>query len=91
MPEAVTVGLDFVADDSRVGFRLERLEVLNWGTFDQRVWRPNPQFFSYSLSKAGLWWATQTLAQALAPRVRVAHRLRQALAVAAPQSTPEWA
>lgn len=38
---------------------------------DQRVWRPNPQFFSYSLSKAGLWWATQTLAQALAPRVRV--------------------
>jgi NAD(P)-dependent dehydrogenase (short-subunit alcohol dehydrogenase family) len=38
---------------------------------DQRVWRPNPQFFSYSASKAGLWWATQTLAQALAPRIRV--------------------
>lgn len=38
---------------------------------DQRVWRPNPQFFSYTLSKAGLWWATQTLAQALAPRIRV--------------------
>jgi len=38
---------------------------------DQRVLRPNPQFFSYSLAKAGLWWATQTLAQALAPRVRV--------------------
>ncbi len=38
---------------------------------DQRVWRPNPQFFSYSLSKAGLWWATRTLAQALAPRIRV--------------------
>jgi NAD(P)-dependent dehydrogenase (short-subunit alcohol dehydrogenase family) len=38
---------------------------------DQRVWRPNPQFFSYSVSKAGLWWATQTLAQALAPRIRV--------------------
>lgn len=38
---------------------------------DQRVLRPNPQFFSYSLSKAGLWWATQTMAQALAPRIRV--------------------
>jgi len=38
---------------------------------DQRVLRPNPQFFSYSLSKAGLWWATQTLAQELAPRIRV--------------------
>lgn len=33
------LSLDFVADDSRVGFRLQRLEVLNWGTFDQRVWR----------------------------------------------------
>jgi NAD(P)-dependent dehydrogenase (short-subunit alcohol dehydrogenase family) len=38
---------------------------------DQRVWKPTPQFFSYSLSKAGLWWATRTMAQALAPRVRV--------------------
>jgi len=38
---------------------------------DQRVWRPNPQFFSYSLSKAGLWHATRTMAQALAPRIRV--------------------
>jgi NAD(P)-dependent dehydrogenase (short-subunit alcohol dehydrogenase family) len=38
---------------------------------DQRVLRPNPQFFSYSLSKAALWSATKTLAQALAPRIRV--------------------
>ena len=38
---------------------------------DQRVWRPNPQFFGYSLSKAALWHATRTMAQALAPRVRV--------------------
>ncbi|WP_275761250.1 ATP-binding protein [Ralstonia pseudosolanacearum] len=39
MLEAPTLALDFVGDDSRVGFRLERLEVLNWGTFDKRVWR----------------------------------------------------
>jgi NAD(P)-dependent dehydrogenase (short-subunit alcohol dehydrogenase family) len=38
---------------------------------DQRVLRPNPQFFSYGLSKSALWSATQTLAQALAPRIRV--------------------
>jgi NAD(P)-dependent dehydrogenase (short-subunit alcohol dehydrogenase family) len=38
---------------------------------DQRVWRPTPQYFSYSLSKAALWYATQTMAQALAPRIRV--------------------
>jgi NAD(P)-dependent dehydrogenase (short-subunit alcohol dehydrogenase family) len=38
---------------------------------DQRVWNPNPQFFSYSLSKAALWMATRTMAQGLAPRIRV--------------------
>ena len=38
---------------------------------DQRVWRPTPQFFSYSATKAGLWAVTRTLAQALAPRIRV--------------------
>jgi NAD(P)-dependent dehydrogenase (short-subunit alcohol dehydrogenase family) len=35
---------------------------------DQRVLRPTPQFFSYSLSKAALWTATVTMAQAFAPR-----------------------
>jgi NAD(P)-dependent dehydrogenase (short-subunit alcohol dehydrogenase family) len=38
---------------------------------DQRVWRLTPHFFSYTISKAALWAATQTLAQALAPRIRV--------------------
>ncbi len=31
-------GLNFVADDALSGFRLNRLEVFNWGTFDSRVW-----------------------------------------------------
>lgn len=38
---------------------------------DQRVLRPTPEFFSYAVSKAGLWHATRTMAQALAPRLRV--------------------
>jgi NAD(P)-dependent dehydrogenase (short-subunit alcohol dehydrogenase family) len=38
---------------------------------DQRVFRPGPDFFSYTLSKAALWDATRMLAQALAPRIRV--------------------
>lgn len=38
---------------------------------DQRVLRPDPNYFSYSLSKSGLWAATKTMAQAFAPRVRV--------------------
>ncbi len=38
---------------------------------DQRVWKPTPLFFSYGASKAALWSVTRTLAQALAPRIRV--------------------
>ena len=30
--------LDFAGDDTLAGFRLHRLEVFNWGTFDERVW-----------------------------------------------------
>lgn len=38
---------------------------------DQRVWRLNPQYFSYTLAKSALWTATRTMAQAFAPRLRV--------------------
>lgn len=38
---------------------------------DQRVLKLNPQFFTYTLSKSALWSATRTLAQALAPNIRV--------------------
>lgn len=33
-----TLELDFLADNTLSGFRLRRLEVFNWGTFDGRVW-----------------------------------------------------
>ena len=38
---------------------------------DQRVWALTPRFFSYTLSKSALWTATQTMAQAFAPNIRV--------------------
>jgi NAD(P)-dependent dehydrogenase (short-subunit alcohol dehydrogenase family) len=38
---------------------------------DQKLWNPNPDFFSYTLSKAALESATTLLAQALAPQMRV--------------------
>jgi len=38
---------------------------------DQRVWNLTPHFTTYTLSKAALWTLTQTLALALAPRLRV--------------------
>ena len=38
---------------------------------DERVLDLSPAFFSYTLSKAVLWTMTRTLAQSLAPRIRV--------------------
>jgi NAD(P)-dependent dehydrogenase (short-subunit alcohol dehydrogenase family) len=38
---------------------------------DQRVLALNPRFYSYTLSKSALYTATKTMAQALAPRIRV--------------------
>lgn len=38
---------------------------------DQRVWKLTPQYYSYTLTKAALLTATKTMAQALAPRIRV--------------------
>jgi NAD(P)-dependent dehydrogenase (short-subunit alcohol dehydrogenase family) len=38
---------------------------------DQRIWNLTPHFTSYTVSKAALWTLTQTLAMALAPKVRV--------------------
>jgi NAD(P)-dependent dehydrogenase (short-subunit alcohol dehydrogenase family) len=38
---------------------------------DQKVRRLNPDYFSYTIAKSALWTATRTLAQALAPKIRV--------------------
>lgn len=37
-----TLSLDFADDDSVTGFRLQRLEVLNWGTFHRHAWSIAP-------------------------------------------------
>jgi NAD(P)-dependent dehydrogenase (short-subunit alcohol dehydrogenase family) len=38
---------------------------------DQRVLRPNPLYFTYSISRSALWAATITMAQSFAPGIRV--------------------
>lgn len=48
---------------------LEGSSIVN--VIDQRVFKPTPRFLSYTLSKSALDTATVTLAQALAPRLRV--------------------
>jgi NAD(P)-dependent dehydrogenase (short-subunit alcohol dehydrogenase family) len=55
---------------------------------DERVWKPTPYFVSYTLSKAALWTLTQTMALALAPRIRV-NGIGPGPALPSPRQTPE--
>ena len=52
-------------------FAAERPPAVVVNLLDQKLWNPNPDFFSYTLSKAALEAANTLLAQALAPLVRV--------------------
>jgi NAD(P)-dependent dehydrogenase (short-subunit alcohol dehydrogenase family) len=55
---------------------------------DQRVWSITPHFVSYTVAKAGLWALTQSMALALAPRIRV-NGIGPGPALASPRQTPE--
>ena len=55
---------------------------------DQRVWSLTPHFVSYTVSKAGLWALTQTMALALAPRIRV-NAIGPGPALPSPRQTAE--
>ena len=58
---------------------------------DQKLWNPNPDYFSYTLSKAALQAATVMLAQALAPRVRVCGVAPGVTLLSGPMSEAEFA
>ena len=55
---------------------------------DQKIANLNPDFFSYTISKAGLDAATHTLAMALAPRIRV-NAVAPGLTLVSGDQTPE--
>ncbi|MCQ4160595.1 SDR family oxidoreductase [Roseomonas sp. GC11] len=55
---------------------------------DQRVWSLTPHFVTYTVSKAGLWALTQSLALALAPRIRV-NGIGPGPAIPSPRQTAE--
>jgi uncharacterized protein YPO0396 len=42
MSQSESLGLDFLADETLSGFRLSRLEVFNWGTFNAKIWSFTP-------------------------------------------------
>ena len=58
---------------------------------DQKLWNPNPDYFSYTLSKAALQAATVMLAQALAPQVRVCGVAPGVTLVSGPMNDGEFA
>jgi NAD(P)-dependent dehydrogenase (short-subunit alcohol dehydrogenase family) len=58
---------------------------------DQKLWNPNPDYFSYTLSKAALQAATVMLAQALAPRVRVCGVAPGVTLLSGPMNADEFA
>lgn len=58
---------------------------------DQKLWNPNPDYFSYTLSKAALQSATVMLAQALAPRVRICGVAPGVTLVSGPMNADEFA
>ncbi|MCM5679338.1 SDR family oxidoreductase [Schlegelella sp. S2-27] len=57
---------------------------------DQKLWNPNPDYFSYTLSKAALEAATTLLAQSLAPALRVAGVAPGVTLVSGPMSPTQF-
>ena len=55
---------------------------------DERVWSLTPHFVSYTVSKAALWALTQSMALALAPRIRV-NAIGPGPTMASARQTPE--
>jgi NAD(P)-dependent dehydrogenase (short-subunit alcohol dehydrogenase family) len=57
------------AEPDAAGEPLARGLIVNM--IDQRIWKPTPEFSTYTIAKMGLWALTRTAAQGLAPHVRV--------------------
>ena len=74
MNDLQTMGLDFLADDTLSGFRLQRLEVFNWGTFDGRVWALNPSGKN-ALLTGDIGSGKSTLVDAVTTLLVPAHRV----------------
>ncbi|WAK00530.1 ATP-binding protein [Methylobacter sp. YRD-M1] len=68
------LGLDFVDDDTLSGFRLHRLEVYNWGTFDGRIWALNPDGRN-ALLTGDIGSGKSTLVDAVTTLLVPAHRI----------------
>lgn len=69
-----TLDLDFSSDESSAGFRLERLEIFNWGTFNNQVWTFNLQGKN-ALLTGDIGSGKSTLVDAVTTLLVPAHRI----------------
>lgn len=74
MNEPRSFDLEFMTDDTLSGFRLQRLEVFNWGTFDGRVWTLQPDGRT-SLLTGDIGSGKSTLVDAITTLFVPAHRI----------------
>src|SRR5574341_743658 len=66
--------LDFTSDNTQIGFRLQRLEVLNWGTFNQKIWKIEPYGFN-SLLTGDIGSGKSTLVDAITTMLVPHHKI----------------
>jgi len=74
MTESLNSELDFSPSDALAGFRLQRLEVYNWGTFDKRVWSLAAEGRNYLLT-GDIGSGKSTLVDAVTTLLAPAHRI----------------
>lgn len=85
-PLVLARALDAATPDAACENEAERSVVVN--VLDQKLYNLNPDYLSYTLSKAALQTATVALAQALAPKVRVVG-IAPGLTLPSADQTPE--
>ncbi len=73
MSEALFSAVD-LAGSGRAGYRLDHIEVFNWGTFDRQVWRLTPGAET-SLLTGDIGSGKSTLVDALTTLLMPAHRI----------------
>lgn len=74
MTDDANLALDFINDETLAGFRLQRLEVFNWGTFDARVWSIAPDGKN-TLLTGDIGSGKSTLVDAVTTLLVPAHRI----------------
>lgn len=85
-PLVLARALDAATPEAACENEAERSVVVN--VLDQKLYNLNPDYLSYTLSKAALQTATVALAQALAPKVRVVG-IAPGLTLPSAEQTPE--